>query len=185
MIPSRLFRRFAFLFIVALALAAILLITLFGPAAAESLPLQAASDHADDMSRRLVATPIVCPSTGTVKLAANIVGVNVRAEPSYTAAIIADAIKPNVSYPVEAASGSFYKLCASGWVARVSQSGQVLLDFTAAAPTATPIIPTRIPSPTGGPTPTTGFVWVEFNEGTLFQCPLPCVISIYDRLPNR
>lgn len=102
------------------------------------------------------ASVVICQSIGSVKLAPNISGVNVRAEPSYTALIIADAIKPGTTYPVEAASGAFYKLCASGWVAIRSQSGQALLVFTAAPPTATPApTVTQVAStPTPRPTPT-------------------------------
>lgn len=79
----------------------------------------------------------------------------------------------------------WYGLCAGGYV----QDSVVKVSTLTATATATKVIPTRIPSSTPKPiqsgTPTPDLVWMEFSDGTLFQCALPCHVNVYRDLPTR
>lgn len=132
-----------------------------------------------------------CPIEITAN--ANVTSINVRQSPSDSASTpILRKIQRGSYEQVRntVSNGVWYEMVNGGYVSvavAISRCSASIASTNTPMPTRTlQPTPTRIPSPTPGPSPTPrARVWIEFANGTLLDCELPCHFSIYDQLQDR
>lgn len=107
---------------------------------------------------------------------------NIRSLPNTTTGQVIGQINKGEYKAVESLTNDWYKLKEGGYVSK-SVTTERCTPYT---PSPKPPTLTRIPSATLGPTATPRTkVWVEFSNGTLIDCDIPCHFDIYDTLPTR
>lgn len=130
------------------------------------------------------ATLVVCQPIGQAALSTPYSSVNIRPSPIAIGTPLG-AVNDRTPRAIKATVIGWLGLCPEGWVA--AQYFTVTYNTATPSPKAPTVKPpTQIPPPTSGPSPTARRnVWVEFSDGTLWQCDLPCHFTIYDTLPER